>query len=138
MLTGTLKSASDSTSARPFCFRNLIRRRTVPEGDLRRRFDRFQPENFHKNLELTDTMKTVADRVGCTPTQLALAWLMSNPTATVLPLPGSSRPEGVKEALGALEVELDEATLKEIRFAVDAAEVHGGRYNDQMKGSLEG
>ncbi|KAK6338369.1 Pyridoxine 4-dehydrogenase [Orbilia blumenaviensis] len=47
----------------------------LPEGDMRKHFDRFKPENFGKNLELVDMVKGIAEKKGCTPSQLALAWV---------------------------------------------------------------
>lgn len=97
----------------------------IPEGDQRRHYDRFQPGNFENNLKLVDRLAEIASKKGCTTTQLALAWLLQQ---GVLPIPGSTRVEGVKEALGAADVKLSEAESKEIRQAVDSADIKGGRY----------
>lgn len=56
----------------------------------------------------------------------------------IYPIPGSTRPEGVAETLEALKVRLDDADLKAIRDVVSKADVVGGRYNDALKGALEG
>ena len=106
----------------------------IPEDDFRRHNPRFQGENFTRNLQLVDRVKAMADEKGCTPAQLALAWLMASPKAVVCPIPGSRRVEGVKEALGALKVTLSEEDKRAIRQAVDSAEVHGGRSGEHQTG----
>lgn len=109
-LTGSLKSPDD-----------------IPEGDHRKHFERFQPGNFEKNLELVDKLVSIAKNKGITPAQLALAWEIQQ-CDLIYPIPGSTRVEGVKEALGALNVKLSKEDLDEIRKIVDNADVIGGRY----------
>jgi diketogulonate reductase-like aldo/keto reductase len=60
------------------------------------------------------------------------------PHKLIYPIPGSTRVEGVKEALGALSVSLSAEESKEIRQLVESSEVKGGRYYDQVKHTLEG
>lgn len=63
---------------------------------------------------------------------------MQNKLAAILPIPGSRRPAGIKEALGAFEVKFDAATLEEIRAAIDSADIRGGRYAPSMEAMLDG
>jgi len=109
----------------------------LPEGDNRRHYDRFQPGNFETNLKLVEKIEGIAKSKGVTPAQLCLAWLMDQ-SDLIYPIPGSTRVEGVKEALGALSVSLSQEESKEIRQLVESSEVKGGRYNDKVKHTLEG
>ncbi|KAH8926344.1 pyridoxal reductase [Atractiella rhizophila] len=119
-LTGTLRSIDD-----------------IPEGDLRRHLDRFQPENFGHNLKLVDEIAVIANEKGLTNAQLCLAWEM-NQYDKLVPIPGSTRVDGVQESAKALQIKLTEAELKEVRAIVQKADVKGGRYNDRVKHTLEG
>lgn len=100
---------------------------------MRHRFDRFSEENFPKNLVLVDQLQALADKKGISLVKLALAWVAKMGT---LPIPGSRRTSGVKEAIEARDVELSDEELKEIRTVIDAAEVVGLRYNSHMEGGL--
>jgi aryl-alcohol dehydrogenase-like predicted oxidoreductase len=80
--------------------------------DWRRQNPRFQGENFQKNLDLVSTVEELAQKKGCTPAQLALAWLLSR-GPDVVPIPGSTRAERVEENAGAVRVQFtpDELAL---------------------------
>lgn len=96
-----------------------------------------KPVNFHKNLELADALASIASKKGISTAQLTLAWAMAQWDG-IIPIPGSTRPDGVREAVGALEVAFSAEELKEIKRVVDNAVVVGGRYNDHMASTLEG
>jgi aryl-alcohol dehydrogenase-like predicted oxidoreductase len=93
--------------------------------DWRRNNPRFQGENFQKNLDLVAKVEEVAQSKGCTPAQLALAWLLSR-GPDIVPIPGSTRAERVEENAAAVRVQL---TSEEIA-ALDALApmVAGNRY----------
>jgi aryl-alcohol dehydrogenase-like predicted oxidoreductase len=93
--------------------------------DWRRRNPRFEGDNFQRNLDLVATVERLAAKKGCTPAQLALAWLLSQGD-DVVPIPGSTRAERVEENNGALRVSL----TPEDRAALDrlAPAVAGDRY----------
>ncbi len=95
------------------------------ENDWRRNNPRFQGANFQKNLDLVDKVGELAASNGCTPAQLALAWLLAR-GAHVIPIPGSTRIERVEENAGATRVTL---SAEDIR-ALDALAptVAGERY----------
>ena len=76
--------------------------------------------------QLVDLLDQIANKKQITKTQLALAWLMHQPQS-IIPIPGSTRVEGVQEAVGALMVKLSSEELQEIRTAVDSVEIKGGR-----------
>jgi aryl-alcohol dehydrogenase-like predicted oxidoreductase len=100
-----------------------------PEGDFRRHAPRFQGENFQRNLDLVQRVTDIAETKGCTPGQLAIAWLLAQGD-DIVPIPGTKRLRYLEENLGAVEVSL---TVEELA-AIDAAAPKGGfagaRYAD--------
>jgi aryl-alcohol dehydrogenase-like predicted oxidoreductase len=107
-LTGRLRSIDD-----------------LAPDDWRRRNPRFQGANFQRNLDLVATVEALAHTKGCTPAQLALAWLLAKGN-DIVPIPGSTRTERVEENAGAVALSLtpDElATLDTL-----APTVAGERY----------
>jgi aryl-alcohol dehydrogenase-like predicted oxidoreductase len=96
----------------------------LPEGDFRRGLPRFQQEALQANLALVERVKEVAERVGATPAQVALAWVLRQ-GRYVIPIPGTKTPRYLVDNAGAAEVELDEAEVG----ALDALPApQGGRY----------
>lgn len=81
--------------------------------DWRRNNPRFQGENFRKNLALVAKVEELARTKGCTPAQLALAWLLAQ-GPDVVPIPGSTRAERVEENAGAVAVQLTAAELAQL------------------------
>ena len=114
MLTGQYKSPDD-----------------FEEGDYRRTAPRFSPENFSKNLHLVDTLTTIADKKGCTPGQLTLAWLMRQ-GEDIFPIPGTKKEKYLVENWESLKVELTDDEEREVRRAVSEADVHGERYASHL------
>ena len=93
--------------------------------DWRRRNPRFQGENFQRNLALADRVRGVAKAKGCTPAQLALAWLLSR-GPDVVPIPGSTSAARVEENAGAVDIRLSPEDLAELETI--APDVAGERY----------
>ncbi|MFE3280837.1 aldo/keto reductase [Nocardia sp. NPDC059239] len=114
---------------RGFLTGHLRRFEDLSPGDPRRRSPRFQGENFARNLELVDVVKSLADDKGCTASQLALAWLHEQGDF-VVPIPGADRPEFVEENLGALDVRLTDADLAMIDATFPLNVAAGARYAD--------
>jgi aryl-alcohol dehydrogenase-like predicted oxidoreductase len=100
-----------------------------PEGDFRRHNPRFQGENFTRNLELVDRVKAMAGEKGCTPAQLALAWLLHQGD-DVAPIPGTKRRTRLEENLGALDVELTADDLARLDELAPVGAAAGDRYPD--------
>ena len=117
-LTGSIRSRSD-----------------FEEGDFRSFAPRFNEENFHKNLELVDKLKELGDKKGCTTGQLVLAFLL-DADESVIPIPGTTRTKNFDENIASFDVKLSKDEVKEIRKAIDAAEVHGGRYPEAFAKAL--
>ena len=93
--------------------------------DWRRKNPRFQGENFQKNLDLVARVEALAARKGCTPAQLAIAWLLSR-GADVIPIPGSTRPARVEENAAAASITLTPAEIAELDAVGES--VAGPRY----------
>lgn len=113
MLSGQFKSLDD-----------------LPEGDPRRFYPRFQPENFAINLELVKQLEDLAKEKGCAPAQLALAWikaLSKKPgMPTFIPIPGATTESRVRE--NGVQVELTDEDLAAIDNILAKFTVVGGRY----------
>jgi aryl-alcohol dehydrogenase-like predicted oxidoreductase len=105
----------------------------LDEDDYRRSSPRFQGENFQKNLELVRVVERKAQDKGCTPAQLALAWVLAQ-GEDIVPIPGTKRRERLEENVGALDVELTPDDLREITDALPKAE--GQRYPAAMMDSV--
>ncbi|HVZ80009.1 MAG TPA: aldo/keto reductase [bacterium] len=97
--------------------------------DWRRKQPRFQPENFQKNLDLAKKVRTIASEKGCTPAQLALAWVLAQ-GEDVVPIPGTTKKERLEENLGALKVHLDKSELERFDQDFPRGITAGNRYAD--------
>jgi len=96
----------------------------LPANDLRRSIPRFQPEYLPANLRLVREFKNMADKKGCSPGQLAVAWVIAQ---GAIPIPGTRNPERLKENVGGGDVELSEEDLKELRTLIEDAAPKGDR-----------
>ncbi|KAH4969046.1 hypothetical protein HBH70_071360 [Parastagonospora nodorum] len=101
------------------------------EGDFRAFAPRFSKENFPKNLKLVDQLSAIAAKKNVTPSQSTLAWLMAQ-GEDIFPIPGTTKLERLKENLGSFDVKLSAQEEKEIRKAVEEAEVGGERYPESF------
>jgi aryl-alcohol dehydrogenase-like predicted oxidoreductase len=95
--------------------------------DFRRRAPRFSPENFQKNFELVDKVKEIAAEKGCTPAQLALAWVLAQ-WEGIVPIPGTRRVRYLEDNVGALNVTLTADDLARIDAVAPHDVAAGGRY----------
>jgi aryl-alcohol dehydrogenase-like predicted oxidoreductase len=100
-------------------------------SDWRRTNPRFQQQALEANLKLAETVKKVATRKGCTPSQLALAWILAK-GQDLVPIPGTKRLKYLDENLGAVRVKLYENDLVEIDAEFQQVTVHGDRYAPEM------
>jgi aryl-alcohol dehydrogenase-like predicted oxidoreductase len=99
--------------------------------DWRRGNPRFQGENFARNLALADHLTELAGEKGCTPAQLALAWLL-NHRDDVIPIPGTSNPARLAENAAAAEITLSPDEMERIEQAAPPGAVAGNRYDPAM------
>ena len=95
--------------------------------DFRRGSPRFQGENFQKNLDLVREIEAMAGEKGCTPAQLALAWVLAQGDS-IVPIPGTKRRRYLEENLGALEVKLTPEDLERIDRIIPPGAAAGARY----------
>ncbi|KAI1078632.1 aldo/keto reductase [Whalleya microplaca] len=86
---------------------------------------RFQEANREQNVKVVNQFKTLADKKGCTVSQLALAWLLKQGD-DIIPIPGTKKLKYLEENWAALEVSLSDAEEAEIRAFAQTAEVAGG------------
>ncbi|MGF7047647.1 aryl-alcohol dehydrogenase-like predicted oxidoreductase [Paenibacillus sp. DS2015] len=99
----------------------------LPADDYRRNYERFQGENFTRNLNVVSLIEEMAARKGCTSAQLALAWLLAQGDF-IVPIPGTKRLDRVQENLGALQVSLSEEDFAEIERISPKGSAAGGRF----------
>lgn len=96
-------------------------------ADLRQAFfPRFQGENREKNVKIVNQFKALADKKGCTTSQLSLAWLLKQGD-DIIPNPGTKRIKYLEENWGALQIHLTDEEEAEIRHFVETAEIAGSR-----------
>ena len=105
------------------------------EGDYRRFSPRFQGENFTKNLELVKKIGELAKEKGCTPAQLALAWVLAQ-GEFIFPIPGTKHIRYLEENLGAINVQLSQNELEEIERIAPKDVASGSRYPEQAMVSV--
>jgi aryl-alcohol dehydrogenase-like predicted oxidoreductase len=102
--------------------------------DFRRFNPRFAPDNLADNLRIVAAVRVLAGQKGCSPAQLALAWLLARGD-DIIPIPGTRRIDRLQENLGALEVTLSAADMARIDFSLPPGIAAGERYTDEgMKG----
>lgn len=114
-LTGTINADTkfDSTD-----FRNVV--------------PRFSEDNRKQNEQLVSLLTDIAKKKGCTPAQIALAWLLAQ-KPWIVPIPGTTKMHRLQENTGAASVELDAKELDEINVAFSSFQVHGARYPEQLQ-----
>jgi aryl-alcohol dehydrogenase-like predicted oxidoreductase len=103
----------------------------LPADDYRRNSPRFQGENFEKNLELVRQVQQIAEEKNCTPSQLALAWVLAQ-GKDIVPIPGTKRRKYLEDNAGAVNVGLSKADLQRIEDAFPAGAAAGDRYPEHV------
>jgi aryl-alcohol dehydrogenase-like predicted oxidoreductase len=106
------------------------------EDDFRRFLPRFQEGHRQHNLRLQARVREIAAEVGCTPVQLALAWLLHQ-GEDVVPIPGTKREQYLEENAAAVDVELTPEQLQELDEAVPRGAVSGDRYPAESMATVE-
>jgi aryl-alcohol dehydrogenase-like predicted oxidoreductase len=94
--------------------------------DFRNMVPRFSPEARKANMVLVDLVKSVAERKGATPAQVALAWLLAQ-KPWIVPIPGTTKLHRLEENLGAVNVDLTEVDLKQINDGASKLQLEGAR-----------
>ncbi|KAK9288401.1 hypothetical protein L1049_016857 [Liquidambar formosana] len=104
---------------------------SLAKDDSRKSLPRFQPENLEHNKNLFERVNEMAARKGCTPSQLALAWVHHQGN-DVCPIPGTTKIENFNQNIGALSVKLSPEDMAELECIASADAVKGDRYGDNI------
>ncbi|MGO9829120.1 MAG: aldo/keto reductase [Myxococcaceae bacterium] len=108
----------------------------APKGDFRAAFPRFSGENQERNAPLVQALHQAAQQKGCTPTQLAIAWVLAK-DSRIVPTVGARTRAQLAEMLGALEVRLSPEEVARLQEAVPASAVAGTRYEAHQMRTLD-
>lgn len=108
----------------------------LPADDYRRNSPRFQGENFQKNLDLVRRVEEIASAKRCTPSQLALAWVLAQ-GRDIIPIPGTKRRKYLEDNVAALNVKLTEEELRRIDEVFPADAAAGERYPEHVMALVE-
>lgn len=103
--------------------------------DSRMHMPRYQGENFYKNLKLVEQLVAMADQKGCTPSQLAIAWVLAQ-GKDIITIPGTKRTKYLEENVAAAEVQLTEQELATIESIMPRGIVAGTRYPEKFMSTL--
>ncbi|MEO5891747.1 MAG: aldo/keto reductase [Ferruginibacter sp.] len=106
----------------------------LPENDFRRAIPRFQEAHFYKNLELVKAIETLAGEKNVTPSQLALAWIMSK---NILPIPGTKRRKYLEQNIAATAIRLSETDLLNLESIVPLGTDTGKPYDEFSMGLID-
>jgi aryl-alcohol dehydrogenase-like predicted oxidoreductase len=104
--------------------------------DIRRTMPRFDQANYAHNLELLTPYRALAQQAGCTPAQLALAWLLHK-APHIIPIPGSQRLDHIVENAAADSVQLSAAVMAELEALINQSTVSGARYDAQATSEVD-
>jgi aryl-alcohol dehydrogenase-like predicted oxidoreductase len=119
MLTGAIKSDGD-----------------MSEKDRRRDHPRFQGDNLKHNVAVIAPIESLAKAKGCTPAQIALAWVLAQGD-NVLPIPGSKRIEHLNQNIAATEISLTADELQELHVSIPPDFTAGSRYPDAQMWTVD-
>jgi aryl-alcohol dehydrogenase-like predicted oxidoreductase len=103
--------------------------------DNRANMPRYQGENFYKNLELVEKIRSLAADKGCTPSQLAIAWVLAQ-GEDIITIPGTKRIKYLEENIASENVLLSKEDLEKIEAVMPAGIVSGNRYPDRFMNGL--
>jgi aryl-alcohol dehydrogenase-like predicted oxidoreductase len=104
--------------------------------DIRRGMPRFTPENFAANLKLLPAYHALAQEAGCSPSQLALAWLLHQ-GEYIIPIPGTTSVDHLLDDLAAVDVKLDASLLARLDALINQNTVAGNRYSAQSNSEVD-
>ncbi|MDA4130582.1 MAG: aldo/keto reductase [Thaumarchaeota archaeon] len=102
------------------------------KSDFRNALPRFSPEARKANLALVEVLRSVAERKKATPAQLALAWLLAQ-KPWIVPIPGTTKLERLKENLGAIDIQLSPEDLRVIDATASKITIQGARYPEALE-----
>lgn len=106
------------------------------DRDIRRNMPRFQPEHFAVNRELLAGYRQVATEAGCTPAQLALAWVLAQGDF-VHAIPGTTSTDHLADDFAALDIDLSSKTMQRLDALINPATVSGPRYGAATQAEID-
>ncbi len=115
---------------------DLAALQALPEHDIRRLMPRFAPDHLANNLELLTAYRGIADELGCSPAQLALAWLLHQ-GEDILPIPGTRSVAHLRENMGAVDQALPAEVLARLDALINPRTVSGHRYAEQARREVD-
>jgi aryl-alcohol dehydrogenase-like predicted oxidoreductase len=122
-----------SPLGRGFLAGTVTRREELRPGDARLRMPRFQPGNLPHNLQLVAELRRLAEAEGCTPAQLALAWVLSR-GRSIVPIAGTSHRRWLEENAAAAEIRPSRTTAEALERIFRPGAAAGARYPDLSAG----
>jgi aryl-alcohol dehydrogenase-like predicted oxidoreductase len=124
-----------SPLGRGFLTGTVTRPDDLRDHDARRRMPRFQEENIRRNLELVAELRKLAGLEGCTPAQLALAWLLSR-GRSIVPIAGTSHRRWLEENAAAADLQISAATAEALEHLFRPGAAAGDRYPEMFGRTL--
>jgi aryl-alcohol dehydrogenase-like predicted oxidoreductase len=125
-----------SPVARGFLCGELRDVNTLAANDIRRAMPRFAPDTYASNLPMLDAYLAIAQEVGCTPAQLALAWLLHKDPHLV-PIPGTQNIQHLEDNMAAVQVQLSPQHMQRLEDLINPRTVQGNRYNPQNAAEVD-
>ena len=125
-----------SPVARGFLGGELLDVTELAANDIRRFMPRFSPDLYAANRPLLDGFVSLAREVGCTPAQLALAWLLHK-DSRLIPIPGTQNIQHLQDNMAATDVVLSPAHMAQLETLINAQTVQGSRYNLQNAAEVD-
>jgi aryl-alcohol dehydrogenase-like predicted oxidoreductase len=125
-----------SPVARAYLTGKLTDVSSLDAKDIRKGMPRFSPGNFASNLQLLPAYVALAEEAGCTPAQLALAWLLQQPGG-IVPIPGTTSLAHLTENLAAAQVTLSADVMLRAEACIDARNIRGNRYSVQANAEVD-
>jgi aryl-alcohol dehydrogenase-like predicted oxidoreductase len=124
-----------SSVARKF-FGGLTDANTLDAKDIRRTMSRFSPENLQKNLALLPPMQKMADELGVTLAQLALAWVLAQGDH-IVSIPGTTNPQHLQDNFASKDIALTAAQIEQLNQMINRHNVSGARYDAQSQSEVD-
>jgi aryl-alcohol dehydrogenase-like predicted oxidoreductase len=127
---------SFSPLARKFLCNDLHDIGSLSANDWRHTSPRFHAEHYLRNLQLLQDHVQIAQALGCTPAQLAIAWVLHQ-APHIVTIPGTSRVAHLKENMAASRIQLSADVLAQLNQAINQDKVSGNRYNAQASSEVD-
>ena len=109
---------------------------TLDAKDIRKGMPRFTPENYAANFKLFAPYQNLANEAGCSPAQLALAWLLHK-APHIIPIPGTTSVPHLLDNLGASDIRLSDSIITQLNALINEKTVQGNRYSAQSNAEVD-